>query len=197
MQMLNKSLMEVTFDIMIFTTHFKTENYKTKPFNTLVNSMALPKQRNTLPCFNAHIQKHKRERESSRVGYFYLYKYLINSHMTTTKTTIPITDKSMHKQEQPPLVRLFKTAKFFCTLCFHKRNSKGQLQATSFLQYLKSRVKTSGKVNNLLLSKRNAPEIRTLTYVNVINLFSYTFAFYAKCQIYKFEISKLKCFYHR
>lgn len=59
------------------------------------------------------------------VGYFHIYKYLTRSHMTRTKPTIPITANSMHMHEQPPLVRLFKIAKFFCTLCYHKRNRKG------------------------------------------------------------------------
>ena len=47
--------------------------------------------------------------------------------MTTTKTTIPTTDNSMRKQEQPPFVRLFKIAKFFCTRCFHNENIKDKL----------------------------------------------------------------------
>ena len=53
------------------------------------------------------------------------YKYLINRYMTATRTTIPITDRSMHMQEQPPLVRLFKTAKCFWTRCFyHSKDHK-------------------------------------------------------------------------
>lgn len=59
---------------------------------------------------------------------FIHYKYLTNSQITTIKATIPTTDNSMHMQEQPPLVRLFKTAKFFCTRCFHNRNIKYKQQ---------------------------------------------------------------------
>jgi hypothetical protein len=66
---------------------------------------------------NSHQEAHKRRKmaEFAIVGN---YKYLINKNMTATRTTIPITDRSRHMQEQPPLVRLFKTAKCFWTRCF-------------------------------------------------------------------------------
>lgn len=38
----------------------------------------------------------------------------------TTRITIAITDKSKHMHEHPPLVRLFRIASLFCTLCISK-----------------------------------------------------------------------------
>ena len=43
------------------------------------------------------------------------HKYLTSNHIATIRITMPTTDKSRHRQEQPPLVRLFKIARFFCT----------------------------------------------------------------------------------
>ncbi len=63
---------------------------------------------------NSHQEAHKtKRRKMAEFAIVGNYKYLINKNMTATRTTIPITDRSRHMQEQPPLVRLFKTAKCF------------------------------------------------------------------------------------
>ncbi|GER57661.1 S-locus lectin protein kinase family protein [Striga asiatica] len=41
-----------------------------------------------------------------------------------TKTTIPMTDRRRHKQEQPPLVLLFNIASLLCTRCSIRQNHK-------------------------------------------------------------------------
>ena len=53
------------------------------------------------------------------------HKYLTSKYMAIIRITMPTTDKSMHRQEHPPFVRLFKIARFFCTRCFsNKRKTK-------------------------------------------------------------------------
>jgi hypothetical protein len=53
------------------------------------------------------------------------YKYLIKSHTTTIRITIAMTRKT--QQAQPPLVRLFRIARFFWTLCSKKNKHKHQV----------------------------------------------------------------------
>lgn len=59
-----------------------------------------------------------------RLVVFAIYKYLIKRYMATTRITIPTTAKSKLMQEQPPLVRLFRIARFFCTRCYVKTKKK-------------------------------------------------------------------------
>lgn len=50
--------------------------------------------------------------------FFCIYRYLINIYIATTRMTIPSTARSIHMQEQPPFVRLFKIPSFLCTRCW-------------------------------------------------------------------------------
>ena len=79
---------------------------------------------NWLQCFSAYIQKHWQTETRGKLGIFVtdIWPAAI-SQPPKTQYRWPIR-ACMQKQEQPPLVRLFKTAKFFCTHCFHNRNIK-------------------------------------------------------------------------
>lgn len=106
-------------------------NYLTKPSKTSTNSKSLttqPQSQETqLWCYNnSHNQIHRYDEGAIKFQSHYHYKNFINSHITATKTTIPTTDKSMHMQEQPPFIRLFKTAKFFCTRCLHHNRNRNK-----------------------------------------------------------------------